>query len=92
MKFEDEWKDDKYISHSKPGLLSMANSGPNTNGSQFFLTIEKTHWLDRKHVVFGQVIEGMDVIKKVEQVGSVGGQTSSKVVVVDSGELKSKAT
>jgi cyclophilin family peptidyl-prolyl cis-trans isomerase len=92
MKFEDEYKDNKYIAHSKPGLLSMANSGPNTNGSQFFLTLEKTHWLDRKHIVFGQVIEGMDVIKKVEQVGSQSGNTTSKVVVADSGELKSKTT
>jgi cyclophilin family peptidyl-prolyl cis-trans isomerase len=91
MKFEDEW-DGKYIAHSKPGMLSMANSGKNTNGSQFFLTTAVTKWLDAKHVVFGQVLEGMDVVEVIEKVGSSIGTTRRSVTVVDCGEIKSKAT
>eukprot|EP00525_Craspedostauros_australis_P014053 CAMPEP_0198114248 /NCGR_PEP_ID=MMETSP1442-20131203/5685_1 /TAXON_ID= /ORGANISM="Craspedostauros australis, Strain CCMP3328" /LENGTH=264 /DNA_ID=CAMNT_0043771521 /DNA_START=56 /DNA_END=850 /DNA_ORIENTATION=- len=88
-KFDDEWND-VFIPHSKPGLLSMANSGPNTNGSQFFLTTAKTDWLDCKHVVFGQVVEGMNVVRAVEKVGSSSGKTTKKVSVVDSGEVATK--
>merc|ERR1712049_43994 len=73
--------------HTKPGLLSMANAGPNTNGSQFFTTVDKTTWLDGKHVVFGQVVEGMDVVKKIESYGSQSGKCSQKVTVVDCGQL-----
>jgi len=65
----------------------MANAGANTNGSQFFLTTVKTSWLDNRHVVFGQVVEGMDVVKKVESYGSQHGKTSKKIVVDDSGQL-----
>lgn len=65
----------------------MANSGPGTNGSQFFLCTEKTAWLDGKHVVFGKVTEGMDVVRAIEAVGSQEGETSETVVVADSGEL-----
>jgi len=83
-KFADE---NFQLKHDVPGLLSMANAGPNTNGSQFFLTTVKTVWLDGKHVVFGKVTEGMEVVKKVEELGSSSGQTSKKVVVADCGEL-----
>ena len=67
----------------------MANSGKNTNGSQFFLTTARTKWLDCKHVVFGQVEEGMDVVEAMEKVGSPSGSPSEKVVIVDCGEVKS---
>ncbi len=84
-KFADE---NFNLAHTIPGLLSMANSGPNTNGSQFFITTAKTAWLDGKHVVFGRVIEGMEVVKAIEAQGSRSGQTKSRISIVDSGEMK----
>lgn len=75
------------LKHTGPGLLSMANAGPNTNGSQFFLTTVATPWLDGKHVVFGRVIEGMEVVRQMEQVGSASGRTSQPVVIADCGQL-----
>jgi peptidylprolyl isomerase len=73
--------------HTGEGFLSMANAGPNTNGSQFFLTTVATPWLDGRHVVFGRVVEGMDVVKKIEAVGSQSGATRQPVKIEDSGQL-----
>merc|ERR1712025_138376 len=83
-KFEDE---NFALKHTGPGDLSMANAGRDTNGSQFFITTIKTSWLDGKHVVFGKVISGMNVVKAVEALGSSSGQTSKDIRIADSGEL-----
>ncbi|MFA5507621.1 MAG: peptidylprolyl isomerase [Vulcanimicrobiota bacterium] len=83
-KFEDE---NFTLKHTGPGILSMANAGPNTNGSQFFLCTVETPWLDGKHVVFGEVSKGLDVVKKVETLGSRSGQTSKDIVIADCGQV-----
>ncbi|CAF0762050.1 unnamed protein product [Adineta steineri] len=85
-KFADE---NFKITHTKEGLLSMANAGKNTNGSQFFITTVSTPWLDGKHVVFGEVIDGMDTVKKIESMGSQSGKTQKKITIADSGVLDS---
>lgn len=83
-KFVDE---NFQLKHDRPGLLSMANAGPNTNGSQFFITTVVTTWLDGKHVVFGQVTEGMDVLKNIEANGTRSGGTKAPIKIEDCGQL-----
>ncbi|WPK23166.1 hypothetical protein PUMCH_000393 [Australozyma saopauloensis] len=73
--------------HDRPGLLSMANAGPNTNGSQFFITTVPCSWLDGKHVVFGEVTEGFDIVKTIESYGSNSGATKARITIDASGEL-----
>jgi peptidylprolyl isomerase len=86
--YGEKFADENFkIKHSGPGFLSMANSGADTNGSQFFLTTVATAWLDGRHVVFGKVLEGMDIVKKIEALGSQDGKTSKVIKIADSGEL-----
>ncbi|MFE4358278.1 peptidylprolyl isomerase [Kitasatospora sp. NPDC056800] len=84
--YGEKFADENFkMKHDRPGLLSMANAGRNTNGSQFFITTIVTDWLDGKHVVFGEVLEGMDLVKKIEGLGSQSGRTSAKITIAKSG-------
>jgi peptidylprolyl isomerase len=83
-KFDDE---NFELKHTEPGLLSMANAGPDTNGSQFFITVAETPWLDGRHVVFGKVIGGMDLVKAMEAQGSRSGATKEKVMLTGCRQL-----
>ncbi|KAB1207587.1 Peptidyl-prolyl cis-trans isomerase [Morella rubra] len=86
--YGEKFADENFIKkHTGAGVLSMANAGPGTNGSQFFLCTVKTSWLDGKHVVFGQVVDGLDVVKKIEAVGTSSGKTKKPVVIADCGQL-----
>lgn len=87
--YGEKFADENFkFTHDGPGVLSMANSGPNTNGSQFFICTIKTDWLDGKHVVFGRVEAGMDIVRKVEALGSRSGQTRGKITIADCGEME----
>ena len=86
--YGEKFADENFtLKHTTPGLLSMANAGPGTNGSQFFVTTVETPWLDGKHVVFGKLVEGLDVLKKIEALGSSSGATRKRVVIEDCGEV-----
>ncbi len=83
-----KFKDENFqLQHTGPGILSMANSGPNTNGSQFFITTAATSWLNGKHVVFGKLVEGMDVLRAMEAMGSDSGRVNGTVSIADCGQL-----
>ncbi|KAM7499370.1 hypothetical protein LguiA_023784 [Lonicera macranthoides] len=86
--YGDKFADENFkLKHTDPGFLSMANAGPDSNGSQFFITTLTTSWLDGHHVVFGKVVSGMEVVHKIEGEGRQSGEPKTKVVITDSGEL-----
>ena len=86
--YGDKFADENFtLHHSKGYLLSMANAGPNTNGSQFFITFKETPWLNGRHTVFGEVLEGKDVVDAMEKVGSGSGKVTKEVVIADCGKL-----
>ncbi|KAL7147865.1 hypothetical protein ABFS83_06G137800 [Erythranthe nasuta] len=86
--FGDKFPDENFkLKHTGPGVLSMANSGADSNGSQFFITTVITSWLDGRHVVFGKVVSGMEVVQKIEAQGRQSGTPKTEVIISDSGEL-----
>ncbi|KAJ2825590.1 cytochrome P450 cyp2 [Coemansia erecta] len=88
--YGDKFTDENFkLKHTKPGQLSMANAGPNTNGSQFFITTVPCPWLDGRHVVFGEVTEGMSVVQAIEKLGSQTGRPSAKITIDECGEESS---
>jgi peptidylprolyl isomerase len=90
--YGEKFADENFkLKHTGPGTLSMANAGPGTNGSQFFITVARTPHLDGKHVVFGKVTAGHEVVKALEQVGSGSGRTSKPAMISGCGELSGKA-
>merc|ERR1712196_500424 len=87
--YGEKFKDENFkLKHKRGGLLSMANAGPNTNGSQFFITTVPTPHLDGRHVVFGTVLSGMKTVREIEKINATPPPADKKVVVVDSGELE----
>lgn len=88
--YGEKFADENFtLKHDRPGLLSMANAGPNTNGSQFFITTVVTGWLDGKHVVFGEVADedSMKLVQKIESLGSQSGTPAAKITIAESGQL-----
>jgi peptidyl-prolyl isomerase F (cyclophilin D) len=86
--YGEKFADENFtLKHTGPGILSMANAGPGTNGSQFFICTVQTPWLDGHHVVFGAVVDGLDVLEKMESFGTGSGRTKAEIAITDCGEL-----
>ncbi|KAI6006833.1 cyclophilin [Pisolithus albus] len=86
--YGEKFADENFkLKHTKPGILSMANAGKNTNGSQFFITTVVTSWLDGGHVVFGEVVEGMDLVKSIESLGTASGKPKAEVAIANCGTV-----